>query len=141
MGRENRQRRAHELNSLTTTRFFRKPGRGVIRLSLEFSHPEKQQWESDINRYYYACGCASSAKGLLLSLVLGLAVSMAAYMLDSMSFKQMLALPSVVAILGAVIGKFLSLARARRRLTRVVHTVQANWSPKDTTERPVVICG
>ncbi|MFY9608374.1 MAG: hypothetical protein WAU45_07130 [Blastocatellia bacterium] len=130
-----------ELNSLTTPRLFRKPGRGTIRLSPEFQHLEKEQWEADINRYYYACGCSSGAKGLLVLLVLGLGVSVAAYFFGALSLNQLVALPIATAILGAVIGKFSGLATARRRLTRVVHTVQANWKPMDKAERPIVSCG
>lgn len=130
-----------ELNSLTTSRLFRKPGRGIIRLSPEFRHPEKDQWEASINRYYYACGCSSGAKGLLVLLVLGLGVSFTTYVFDILPLKQTLALPIAAAIFGAVIGKLSGLATARRRLTRVVHTVQANWKPEDKAERPIVICG
>lgn len=130
-----------ELNSLTTSRLFRKPGRGLIRLSPEFRHPEKDQWEASINRYYYACGCSSGAKGLLVLLVLGLGVSFTTYVFDTLPLKQTLALPIAAAIFGAMIGKLSGLATARRRLTRVVHTVQANWEPEDKAERPIVICG
>jgi hypothetical protein len=130
-----------ELNSLITMRPFRKAGRGAIRLSAQFQHAERERWEGDINRYYYACGCSSAAKGLLLMLVLGLGVSVAAYVFDAMSVKQMVALPIAAAVLGAVIGKMSGLAAARRQLTRVVHTVQAHWKPSDKTERPTVICG
>jgi hypothetical protein len=130
-----------ELNSLITLRLFRKPGRGIIHLSPEFKHLEKEQWETDINRYYYACGCSSGAKGLLIMLVLGLVFSITAYFFNALSFKQMLVLPIATAICGAVIGKFSGLATAHRRLTRVIHTVQANWKPMDKTERPIIICG
>ena len=130
-----------ELNSLTTSRLFRKPGRGIIRLSPEFKHPGKEQWEADINRHYYSCGCSSGAKGLLVMLILSLGVSFAAYAFDALSIKQIAALPIAAAIFGAVIGKLSGLATARRRLTRVVYTVQANWKPEDKAERPIVICG
>jgi hypothetical protein len=130
-----------ELNSLITSRLFRRPGRGKIGLSPEFKHPEKEQWEANINRYYYACGCSTGAKGLLLMLTLGLAVGGAAYVFDGLSLKQMIALPIAAAVLGAVIGKLSGLAAARRRLTRVIHTIQANWKPLDKAEEPIVICG
>lgn len=130
-----------ELNSLTTSRLFRKSGRGIIRLSSEFKHPEKEKWEAAINRYYYACGCSSSAKGLLLMLMLGLGISIAAYAFEALPLKQIVTLPVAAAIFGAVIGKFSGLATARSRLTRVVHTVQANWKTDDKAERPIVICG
>lgn len=130
-----------ELNSLTTSRLFRKPGRGIIRLSSEFRHPEKDQWEASINRYYYACGCSSGAKGFLVLLALGLGVSFTTYVFDTLPLKQTLALPIAAAIFGAVLGKLSGLATARRRLTHVVHTVQANWKPEDKAERPIIICG
>jgi len=130
-----------ELNSLTSSRLFRKPGRGIIRLSPEFKHPEKERWETAINRYYYACGCPTSANGLLLMLVLGLGASFAAFAFDAMSLKQLITLPIVAAICGAVIGKLAGLANANRRLTRIVHTIQANWKPDDKLEDPIIICG
>jgi hypothetical protein len=130
-----------ELNDLAAYRLFRKPGRGTIRLSPEFKHPEREQWESNINRYYYACGCSTGAKGLLGMLLLGIGVSIVAYFFDALSLKQLVALPIAAAIAGAVIGKLSGLATARRRLTRVIHTVQANWKPADNVEKPIVICG
>lgn len=130
-----------ELNVLLASRFMRKRGLGKITLSPTFEHPEKQQWETDINRYYYACGCASGARGLMLMLVLGLGGSIIAYLLGALSGRQLIVIPIVAAIVGAVIGKLAGLARARRRLVRVVHTVQAHWKPKDREERPIIICG
>jgi hypothetical protein len=130
-----------ELNSLTAARLFRKPGRGKIRLSPDFEHPEKEQWEAALNRYYYACGCSSGAKGLLLMLALGLGAGIAAYALGILPLKHAAALPLAAAIAGAAIGKVSGLAAANRRLARVVHTVQANWKPEDKAERPLVACG
>lgn len=130
-----------ELNSLIVPRVVRKRGLGKIILSPRFDHPEKQKWETDINRYFYACGCASGAKGLMFMLVLGVIGSLTAYLFGSVSGKQLIAIPIVAAIIGAVVGKFVGLARARRRLIRVVHTVQAHWNPKDREERPMIACG
>jgi uncharacterized membrane protein YeaQ/YmgE (transglycosylase-associated protein family) len=130
-----------ELNVLIVPRLVRKRGLGKITLSPTFNHAEKQKWETDINRYYYACGCASGAKGLMFMLVLGLAGSVIAYLLDFLSGRQLIVIPIVAAIVGAVVGKLVGLARARRRLIRVVHTVQAYWKPKDREERPIIICG
>jgi hypothetical protein len=129
------------LNALTAPRPFRRRGRGQIRLSPEFDHPERETWEASINRYYHACGCSSGAKGLLLMLLLGVAAGAAAYALDIVSIRQAVAIPIVSAIAGAVIGKLLGLADARRRLIRVVHTVQANWKVRDRQEVPPITCG
>lgn len=130
-----------ELNSLLVSRLFRKPGRGTIRLSPEFKHPQREQWEAGINRYYYACGCASSAKGLLLMLVLGAGAGVLAHGFDALSLKQAVALPLAAAILGAAVGKLSGLAAAHRQLTRVVHAVQENWKPETKEERPIIVCG
>jgi hypothetical protein len=130
-----------ELNGLTQPLLFRKTRPGPIRLSDEFEHPEKERWEADINRYYYACGCSSAANGLLGMLVLGLGLGLTLYMLNVLSLPQVVVLPVAAAIVGAIIGKISGLTTARRRLTRVIHTVQANWRPKDKTEVPSIICG
>jgi hypothetical protein len=130
-----------ELNALTAPRPFRKRGRGRIRLSPELDHPERETWEAAINRYYHACGCSSGAKGLLLMLVLGVAAAASAYGFDLLSVPQTIAIPLASAVAGAVFGKLAGLATARRRLIRVVHTVQANWKPRDPQERPSITCG
>jgi hypothetical protein len=130
-----------ELNSLVVSRLLRKARRGPIRLSPEFQHPQREQWEADLNRHYYACGCSSGAKGLLLMLLVGLGLGAAGYTFEVLSFGQSVATPLVGAVVGAAMGKLSGLAAARRRLTRAVHTVQANWKPVEKSERPIVICG
>lgn len=120
---------------------MRRAGRGTITLSSESERPLKRHWEADINRYYYACGCASGARGLLQMLMLGVGVSVIAYLFDAVSVRQLIGIPIVAAIAGAGIGKITGLARAHRRLVRVVHTVQAHWKPKDREERPIITCG
>lgn len=130
-----------ELNSLLTPRPFRTPGRGTIRLSSDLTHPEKEQWEADLNRHYYACGCASSAQGLLIMLALGIGTSFVAYGLDAISLKLVVTLPIAAALAGALVGKFFGMAVGHRQLTRVVHTVQAHWKPVVTAEGAVIACG
>lgn len=130
-----------ELNGLTTARPFRKRGRGRIRLSPEFEHQDRETWEAAINRYYHACGCSTGAQGLLLMLLLGLVAGVATYSFDVATRGQAMAIPIVAAIAGAVAGKLLGLADARRRLIKVVHTVQAAWKPRDRQETPPISCG
>lgn len=130
-----------ELNSLLPPWGFRKSGKGTIRLSPEFKHPQREQLEASINRYYYACGCSSSARWLLVTLALGLGVGAAAYVFDALPLGQIIALPIAAAVFGAVIGKISGLAAARRRLTRAIYTVQAYWKPETKSERPILVCG
>ena len=130
-----------ELNSLLSSRLFRTRGRGAIRLSSDLAHPERERWESDINRFYYACGCDSAAKGLMVMLVAGLALTVAAYSMGAMSFGHAVGFTIGCAVAGAVLGRLYGTSRARRRLTRVVHIVQANWPTKDEHERPLILCG
>lgn len=130
-----------ELNSLLTPRLFRKSGRGTISLSPAFEHPQRELWQTAINRHYYACGCGSSAKGLLVTLLIGMAIGLAGYVGDMMSLKQAAALTLGGAAIGAAIGKWAGLASANDKLARVVHTVQAHWRPDDKEERPIAICG
>ena len=77
----------------------------------------------------------------MVMLVLGLAGSIAAYVFGSLPLRQLIAIPIAAAVVGAAIGKIAGLARAHRRLVRVVHTVQAHWKPTDKQERPAIICG
>ncbi len=93
-----------ELNSLTSTPLLRTARPGVIRLSPEFEHPQKEQWEADINRHYRACGCSTGAKGLLLMLIVGTALGVVAYGAGILTFMAAGAVPVVGAILGSVIG-------------------------------------
>jgi hypothetical protein len=130
-----------ELNQLTPFRLLRTSGRGTIRLAPEFEHPEKEQWEADINRFYYACGCSSGAKGLLAMLLLGAGGSAIALAANAISLQPAILLPIGAAAAGAAIGKLAGLARAHRRLKRVVHTVQAHWKPRTEQEKPIYACG
>lgn len=130
-----------ELNGLTALRLFRKRGRGLIRLSAEFDHPEKEQWQAQINRYYYACGCSTGAKGLMMMLLLGIAYSGMAYLFRYASLRQVIVIPILAAVAGALIGKLIGLTAAHSRLVRVVHTIQAHWKTHDPKEEPLITCG
>jgi putative Mn2+ efflux pump MntP len=59
-----------QLNSLSSLPFLHRTGLGKIVLSETFQHPNKEQWEQNLNRNYYACGCIQSAKALTIGLLI-----------------------------------------------------------------------
>ncbi len=59
-------RHPSELNELATLPVLRKRGVGKIQLSESFQHEDKALLERNLNRYYHACGCSTSAKYLLI---------------------------------------------------------------------------
>lgn len=119
-----------QLNALTTFPFSRKRGRGKIQFSDNFQHPEREQLEKAINKNYYACGCSSSAKFLIVGLIIGLvSVGVDSAFLEAHWIKRPVATLLILTFGGAILGKLIGLARANNKLKRTVHTVQAFWRP------------
>lgn len=130
-----------ELNALLRYRLWRGSVGRRIRLSSRFSHPDKSRWESEINRYYFACGCSTSAKGLILMLFAGIALSGTLVILGNAGPASAASILVLAPLIGALAGKVIGLYTARRRLRRTVADVQASWRPTQGGGSEVVHCG
>lgn len=132
-----------QLNTLSAIPFFRTRGLGKIHLSDSFQHNEREQLEKDINKYYYACGCSTSAKFLIAGLLLGLLLNGIDDTLLNLQWKlHPITIILFTAIGGGIIGKLIGLVKANSKLKRSIHTVQAFWRPKtESTMKEQPDCG
>lgn len=130
-----------QLNALTSFPFLRTRGRGKISLPESIQHPDKEKWEKDINKNYYACGCDTGAKGLMLFLVAGLIYSIYGNITTDISIITSVLQVVLFAVGGAIVGKVVGLWRADNRLKKTVHTVQAHWELKLKPEKQIYTCG
>lgn len=129
------------LNSLSTVSFFRTRGLGNLVLASDFVHPEKENLEKDLNKYYYACGCDTGATGLLIFLVAGIAYSTFAVTSSDMSIINGVLYTLGITVAGAVLGKMSGLVSANFKLKKTIHTIQDNWKPADKQKKEIILCG
>jgi hypothetical protein len=131
-----------ELNALTTNPFRRTPGLGVLRLGGVMADlPERERWEAELNGHYYACGCDTAAKGLLLGLVAGVGAFVFLFMSDQSHVVSAALVGAAIALAGAIIGKGIGLVRAQRRLSTTAREVQAAASPREPHLKEMIGCG
>ena len=61
-----------QLNALSSAPFVRINGLHTLQLGGRISeHFERERWEDELNKYYYACGCNESAQALIIGLIVG----------------------------------------------------------------------
>lgn len=141
-GREQVFTHPSQLNTLSALPFLRTGSMGRLRLggSLE-SHPNRQQWEVELNRHYHACGCQASAAALLVALMLsvlwaGYRVINAQMELDSAAW-----LVFMFAIAGAVLGKLVGRIDANNKLKKTAKDIQEQWKVDEKPGRHMWTCG
>jgi hypothetical protein len=130
-----------QLNSLTSFSMFRGRGRGRISLSSTFDHPNKKEWESQLNRNYYACGCDSGAKGLMIFLAAGVTYVFLFKSAGEIGIVKSIFMVIGISLLGAFLGKSMGLIYANRRLKRTINAIQSNWKTEDRKDSEMILCG
>jgi len=130
-----------ELNALSSFTIFRRRGLGQLQIASSFEHPDKNQLENDLNKYYYACGCSTSAKLLLIGTFIGILYVALYYASQDLSFGNAILTIISAGIGGAVLGKGIGLFRANLQLKRTVRTIQEHWRPKVKQELEQILCG
>jgi hypothetical protein len=133
-------RHPSQLNSLSTLPIMRTAGLGRIVLNETFQHPDKEKWEREINKRYYACGCNQGALALIIGLILFGVGGAFGYFKYELSISSSLTFFFVGSITMAVLGKFIGLIRANKELRKTVREVQSVWKP-NWAESKSVGCG
>lgn len=129
-----------QLNALSVLPLARTRALGTLRLAGDIAeHPKKEEWEADLNKHYYACGCSAGAKGLLLGLLAG--VVYAIFVSKEPSTLAAVGIVLAPAVVGAVLGKVVGLLRASTRLRRTVHEIQEHWKVEPTDPADKWVCG
>jgi hypothetical protein len=119
-----------QLNALTVAPFLRPRGLGTVRLSgVMADDPRREAWERDINRNFYACGCDTGSRGLVIGVFVGGAVALIGF--REAPWSVIAGIVAAGAITGAVIGKVIGLVQAQGRLRRVVDEIIEFARPKE----------
>jgi multisubunit Na+/H+ antiporter MnhG subunit len=131
-----------QLRPLSVWRFKRTRGLGRFKFPETFQHKERDLWESDLNRYYYACGCDTGAKGVVIFTFAASALCVWRWSHAQSTLLQATILLIVAAVAGGLIGKLIGLAIAGRKLELLKRDVIAAWKidPLPTPER-TILCG
>jgi hypothetical protein len=124
-----------ELAGLSTLPLRSHRGAGPIEIADEtVDQKTRSRWETELNRRYYACGCAEGTIGLLLGLVVFgvlLAVSVP-------GLGAAIGLGVVCVLAGSALGKIVGLARANSELKRLTAMIAREWdAPKRVEEEPL----
>lgn len=133
-----------QLRPLSAWRFKRRPGLGKICLPESLAHERRDFWQQEINRYYYACGCDTGAKGVVLCVLAAAAWCLWRWSQGSLDWSTALKALGLASVGGALLGKTVGLAIAARRLELVKREVLAAWKlpPRDGPPlRPEPLCG
>ena len=118
-----------ELNALSPLPFRRLGTVGRIHLGgVREVHPAREHWETLLNRYYRACGCAEGSAGFLLALLLGGVYAGFKYAQSDWAWGTALLGVLLSLVVGASVGKLLGLMRAHRLLRKTVEEIQGQWN-------------
>lgn len=131
-----------QLNRLQVWRFGRTRGLGRLKLPPELPESHREQWERDLNRYYYACGCSAGAKGIVLATVAMMIYAGWQWSRGHISLGRGALLVGAAAIVGAIIGKLIGLAIAERKLKLLKREILQTWKveqPSNSTH--IILCG
>lgn len=101
-----------------------------IVLGDSFTASKKDQWQRDINRYYYACGCDTGMKAFILGFICFSFISISGFVMSLLSVRQSLILFVMGAVTFSFIGKLYGLIKARMRLKRTIIEIEASWKWK-----------
>lgn len=124
-----------QLGALSALPFVHHKGLGALRLGGAVAgHSDRDRWESELNRNFYACGCNTAAAGLLIGLIAGGAWGVYQYATDVWTPGASAGAALGAAIAGAVIGKLVGLVRANSRLKSTVREIRQAWK---VDEKPV----
>jgi len=131
-----------QLNVLSVIPLVRTPGFGPLRLAGGIAeHPERERWERELNRFYFACGCHHSAQGLFVALLCGSAWAGYCYFQGIWSVGIAVGVAIASAIAGGIVGKLLGLVRANQDLKQTVRAIQAQWPPDESQRHEQLSCG
>jgi hypothetical protein len=127
----------HALQSLSVLPGKRLPGAGRIEVRAEGVDKDTiADWSKDLNRKYYACGCAEGSIGLLVGLAAA-GVAFAFGATQGWGNFGLIGMP----VIGLAGGKLTGLFRAEVRLKAVVANISQTWGKVAATKPDDWACG
>jgi hypothetical protein len=131
-----------QLHRLHVWRFARTRGLGRLKLPPEVPESHREQWENDLNRYYYACGCDTGAKGIVLAAVATVIYAWWQWSRGHISLGRGALLVGIAAVAGAIIGKLIGLAIADRKLKLLKREILRTWKTHERAHTThIILCG
>ncbi len=131
-----------QLNHLRMGPLLRTKGIGRIVISGEMEqHPARENFEAELNRRYYACGCELGAAGLLIGLVVSGGWQAYRYFSSGGTILSAIGMVLLVAVIGAVAGKFIGMLKASRVLRQTVQNIQKQWQVDPPPQQESWDCG
>lgn len=132
-----------QLNPLSVWRFLRTRGLGRLALPGSMQSESRERWERELNRHYYACGCDTGAKGVVLFTLATLARHAWQWHYGhSPALGRAVLVTFLAAIAGGLVGKFIGLAIAGRKLDLLKKEITDAWKvPPPRHEEPTIDCG
>jgi hypothetical protein len=131
-----------QLNSLTTLPFRGVHKTGRLTLSGNMTdHPQKEYFETELNRQYASCGCDTGARALLLGLLAGAGYSAYKYTRSDWSLKYGLLVTFSGLLIMAIAGKLYGLYKADKKLKTTVGEIQKQWPPELSFKEMNALCG
>lgn len=131
-----------QLNDLWVIPLLRTKALGKIVLGGSIvNHIEKERWERELNKYYFACGCDIGAKGLIIGFVGSLAYGGINYFQDIWSLSTTVPFILAATFVLSGFGKLFGLVIAQRNLNGVISEIQKNWKVETKPESEVWNCG
>jgi len=122
-----------ELGGLSTLPFLRSRGRGRIRFSGRLAaHERSAEWEKELNRHYFACGCDTGAKGTLIGFIGAVLFVIDSLTRDWFNWTAIILLSIALIVAASIVGKLLGLFRADHRLKDLVRHIQQQMPPDQT---------
>lgn len=114
---------------------------GQLQIEDEKVDPERRKrWEGELNRAYFACGCPQSAAAMLLAFLAYVVIIAIAQPFGSVW--AYVGWGVAVTVAGAVLGKFVGLYAANRRLQEVTDSVRKEWpAPPRAKREETIACG
>ena len=127
-----------ELLSLSTLPLQRRRGSGRISIADErVERAQRERWEGQLNKLYFACGCPEGAMGMLV----GLAAWAVFAAVSTPSIGATIGLALAFALVGSGAGKLIGLVRANNALKRTVTEVRREWDAPVREEKQQLVCG
>ena len=131
-----------ELRPLSVWRFKRTRGIGQLALPETLGHEKRELWQQELNRYYYACGCDTGAKAVVLFALAAGAWCGWRWSHGGISPLAVLKWIGFAAVAGGVVGKVIGLAIAGRKLELLKREVIAAWKLEPVAPTHAdILCG
>lgn len=117
-----------QLNRLSVLPVFRIPGKGVIEIAApDIDSKIRVQWEHDLNKYYFGCGCDKATIGLLIGIVSIVLWHLLNSSGQELSLTMDILISAGILFLFTAIGKYIGLFLIQRKLNVLVEQIKSKW--------------